>query len=54
MFKYRNKRNGVVAERHAPDEWLEASDGWERVDDVCDYIPTPEPADDDQHEGSND
>jgi hypothetical protein len=51
MFKYRNVRSGRVLERPAPDEWLEASAGWERVDELCDYLPEPaaeepaEPAD---------
>jgi hypothetical protein len=37
-MKYRNVRNGRVVERPAADEWLEASAGWERVDE-----PAPEP-----------
>lgn len=36
MFKYRNVKTGQVLERHAPDEWLEASSGWERI------APVPE------------
>lgn len=32
-MKYRNKVNGKVAERPGPDEWLEASAGWERVEE---------------------
>jgi hypothetical protein len=32
MIEYRNVRHGRVVTRHAPDEWLEASSGWERVE----------------------
>jgi hypothetical protein len=31
-IQYRNVRHGGIVTRHAPDEWLEASAGWERVD----------------------
>jgi hypothetical protein len=34
MFKYRNVRSGRVLERPTEDEWLEASAGWERLDDT--------------------
>ena len=37
MVRYRNVRHGSIVERHAADEWLEASAGWERIDE-----PTPE------------
>ncbi len=33
MVRYRNMKTGRVYERPAPDEWLEASAGWERVDE---------------------
>ena len=38
-MKYRNVKTGRVVARPHEDEWLEASAGWERVDD-----PAPEPA----------
>jgi hypothetical protein len=41
MFKYRNVRSGRVLERPERDEWLDASAGWERVDEICDYAPEP-------------
>lgn len=40
MVRYRNVLHGRVVERPAEDEWLEASAGWERLDDE----PEPEPA----------
>lgn len=40
MVTYRNVKNGRVVERPSEDEWLEASDGWERVDEFDE--PTPE------------
>lgn len=48
-MKYRNTQTGRVLERPAQDEWLEASAGWERIDE-----PSEDPAQDDEHEGSND
>lgn len=33
MVRYRNVRHGGIIERPAKDEWLEASAGWERVED---------------------
>jgi hypothetical protein len=36
MIQYRNVRHGGTVRRPAPDEWLEASTGWERID-----APTP-------------
>lgn len=32
-YRYRNQVTGRVLERPTLDEWLEASGGWERVDD---------------------
>lgn len=49
MVKYRNTKTGRVLERPFEDEWLEASSGWERVDDA----PAGEPADD-KHEEDKD
>lgn len=46
---YRNKLTGRKYERPVEDKWLEASAGWERVEDE----PAPEPAKD-EHEGSKD
>lgn len=46
MVKYRNVRHGGVVERHAADEWLEASSGWERIEAPAD-IEAPELLDDD-------
>lgn len=48
MIKYRNSKTGRVLERPREDEWLEASDGWERVSE-----PAPEPTDN-KDEGSKD
>lgn len=31
MTTYYNLRTGRKVERNAPDPWLEASDGWERL-----------------------
>jgi hypothetical protein len=49
-MKYRNVRTGRVLERPTTDEWLEASSGWERVDDE----PIPEPELDDETESEDD
>lgn len=34
-MRYRNVRTGQVLERPTPDRWLEASSGWERVEDAA-------------------
>lgn len=41
MPKYRNVQTGREYDRPAEDKWLEASAGWERIDE-----PASEPADD--------
>jgi hypothetical protein len=41
MVRYRNVQHGRIVERTRADEWLEASAGWTRVDEV----PAPEPID---------
>lgn len=46
MVKYRNVVHGRVVERPAPDEWLEKSAGWDRVEDV----PAPQASADEQNE----
>ena len=43
MIRYRNVRHGRVLERPTEDEWLEASSGWERIDEPV-TEPDPEPA----------
>lgn len=46
-MRYRNVVTGRVLERPSTDEWLEASSGWERVDDD---EPTPEAEAEDDNE----
>jgi hypothetical protein len=43
-MKYRNVRSGRVLERPAEDEWLEASAGWERIDEPTPEQPEADPA----------
>lgn len=40
MILYRNVKTGREIERPAPDPWLDASSGWERVAE-SDNLPTP-------------
>jgi hypothetical protein len=49
MVKYRNVRTGRILERPTQDEWLEASTGWERIDE-----PSLEPAAEDPNERTDD
>ena len=49
MVKYRNETHGRVVERPFEDEWLEASAGWVRIEDV----PEPQASAEEQDEGSN-
>lgn len=49
MFRYRNESTGREYERPVPDEWLEASAGWSRVDE-----PEAESHEQDEQEGSDD
>lgn len=47
-MRYRNVRTGRVIERPTTDEWLEASSGWERVED--ELAPDAEADDDDKED----
>lgn len=49
MVKYRRVTGGRIIERPAPDEWLDRSAGWERVEDE----PATE-ASAEENEGSKD
>lgn len=53
MAKYRNVRTGRELTFRYADEWLEASEGWERVDE--ERAEEPEASEPEaEHEGSND
>lgn len=52
MAKYRNVDTGRELDRPGRDEWLEASSGWERVDN--DKPSTEKPSGKKEDEGSKD